>query len=345
MIAYDFYNTHLKRTYKGKFMINALKMNITLIGKDLNFSGDSKTTLIPGESPFAGLMKNLNGSAKIESSSFGSSIQAGKSDSCTTNPVNSLNKSINNSDQDSFQTSDLLLPKSAWPNLQSLLENKGFSVDQIEDMLLSSQNDEGLIQTQKLVAAMYSIISGKSSVPTGLIMQEDSVPKLEKFLFGMGLDEGEAKEIIDQSYEQGGIISLDKLSDELKQHDHGLVSKYYLINLLEQKDISVTQEANDIADIGPEKNMIISLLSHNPADGSKNIAGSIFFNIDINKTALEFKKEFMDFGDHSVEHINSGVNFSGSFGFIGEINDVLTDYLMKAFQEAPLTCATNFDGK
>jgi hypothetical protein len=337
----------VKEGIKGRAMINTFQMNPAIAETGLKLTGNTQVAGNSGESLFSILLNNLNGSAETENKSFGSSlftdtflantVITDDSASSANNTTGLVNNSGKKSNQASLQSSDFLLPQSAMPNLISFLEKKGFSGEQIDRILLSSRNDQGLIQIHKLVTAIQSAKAGTLSDGTGLIIEAASVPKVQELLFNMGLGVGEVKATIEKAGDQRGGISLDKLTDALNGQLQGSLTKTELVSLLQQNNISMTSQATGIAAIASDMNDNINSQISNPANGIpcvetditpnprlSNAAGAgvelkndISLNTgsntasgtsgltndiqsdlqgyDINKAAIELKKEFMDF--------------------------------------------------
>jgi hypothetical protein len=302
-----------------------------------------------GESLFSILLNNLNGSAETENKSSGSSLftdtfpantvitdDSAFSANNTTGLENNTGKKSN---QASLHSSDFLLPQSAMPNLISFLEKKGFSSEQIDKILLSSRNDQGLIQIHKLVTAIQSAKAGTLSDGSGLIIEAASVPKVQELLFNMGLGVGDVKATIEKAGDQRGGISLDKLAEALNGQLQGSLTKTELVSLLEQNNISMTSQSAGIAAVVSDiagNNSLNSQISnpanrvsgvetgiiHDPsvsnsgagieqnndisfntgvsytASGTAGLTNGIESDLqgyDINKAAIELKKEFIDF--------------------------------------------------
>ena len=345
-------------------MINAFQMSPAASGTGLKLSANANTTTgNAGDSLFSILLNNLSVSSETENNSLGASlftgnaladmIAAGNNASSLTDTVNSINKTGKKSEQGSLQASDLLLPQSAMPNLISFLEKKGFSSEQIDGILLSARNDEGLIQINKLVTAMQSAKAGRLSEQSGLVIQAASVPKVQELLFKMGLGVGEVKETIDQASDQKGGLSLDKLAETLKEQTQGTISKSELVSMLDQNNISVTSQATGIATVAADgiNNINFSSQVSNIHEGASDLKNPVaqyakisdvattasdpHSNInddaqvyDINKAATELKKEFMNFvngssqGSMETEEQKTAVSFREKVGQAQEIKSL-----------------------
>jgi len=206
------------------------------------------------------------------------------------------------------------------PNLVSFLANKGFSTEQIDKIVLSSRNEEGLLQIHKLVTAMQSAKRGMLSEETGLVIETANVPRVQELLLNMGLGAGEVRDAIEKAGDQRGGISLDKLADALNEQLQGSISKTGLVSLLEQNNIRVTSQTTDTAAVasdvtdntglnsqisniatgisGLEKDVTVSDYNAKISDDGVNLQNGINRDLkgyDINKAAVELKKEFMDF--------------------------------------------------
>jgi flagellar hook-length control protein FliK len=324
-------------------------MNPAITETGPKLRGNTQVAGNSGESLFSILLNNLNGSAETENKSSGPSlftdtfpantVITDDSASSTNNTTGLVNNTGKKSNPASLQSSDFLLPQSAMPNLVSFLEKKGFSSEQIDKILLSSRNDQGLIQIHKLVTAIQSARAGTLSNGSGLIIEAASVPKVQELLFNMGLGVGEVKATIEKAGDQKGGISLDKLAEALSGQLQGSLTKTDLVSLLEQNNISMTSQAAGIAAVASDMNDNISLNSQlsNPANGIPGVETDITHDprvsnsgagieqkndislntgvsdtasgtagltkriesdlqgYDINKAAIELKKEFMDF--------------------------------------------------
>lgn len=330
-------------------MIDFFQMNSAIAGTGLKTPGNAQAKCSAGEGLFSILLNNLNRSSETGSNSLGSSLFTGsfltdtiiteKSASSVTAAA-SLGKAGEVPDQTSVQSSDFVFPESAMPDLISFLQMKGFSPEQTDSILLSSLNNEGLIQLNKLAMAIQSAKAGKLADETGLAIGPEFVPKVQELLFNMGLGVGEVKAVVEKSGDQKGGISLDKLADALNGQMQGTFTKTELVSLLEQNNISVTSQAGVITASAPrltDKTSIdprpsyegpgISAPEKAIANGREfsgvsgveytmesnadaaytvserpNSTPGVSQGNDINKAAIELKKEFMNFvGGSTVE--------------------------------------------
>lgn len=259
-------------------MINIFQMNPAMSATGSMLSCNSKTSDNAGDSLFSVLLNDLSGVGETDRASL------------TTDSTGSPDTG-RRSDRASDQSSDFLLPASAMSNLESFLENKGFSPEQIDAMLLSSRNDEGFIQIHKLVEAIQSARAGTLSDGTGVFIDPAYVPRVEEMLFKMGFGVGEVKAIVENAGDKRGGLSLDKLVEAVNGQLDGSLSKTDMVSLLEQNNISVTSQAPDTAAAPGSENSI-----NNQAVYNRNYDININSrNYDIDKAAAELKKEFMDF--------------------------------------------------
>jgi flagellar hook-length control protein FliK len=204
----------------------------------------------------------------------------------------------------SIHSLDLTLPAAVAPQLISFLKTKGFSTDQIDKMILSSTNEGGFVQLDKLVAAMKSTgnktigsgITANQRPDSGLVVENASIPKVEETLFNMGLGVGDVKSVIENSTDQDGSLSLDKLTNALKGiASTGNITRAELVSTLSQNDIGVKSQATDVAAVTTsEMNNIKSNI--NPVDDALNTDASTNANdSEIKKAALDLKREFTSF--------------------------------------------------
>jgi flagellar hook-length control protein FliK len=311
-----------KRKHRGKFMINIFQMNPATSTAGLKLTGNTQAAGNAGESLFSILLNNLSVSAETGNRSSGSSlftntfpantVIANNSAFSVTDSTGTFNKTGKQSDQNSVQSHDFLLPESAMPNLASFLEKKGFSTEQIDGILLSSLNDKGLIGIHKLVAAIQSAKTGTLSEKTGLVIEAASVPKVQELLFNMGLGVGEVRTTIEKASDQKGGLSLDMLAEALKEQTRGEVSKFELVSLFEQNNISMTPQTNDTAAVPGLKNSFayntrMSDAAQAVTDPQNNISGNPQAN-DTNKAAMELKKEFTNFVNGSSQDLEKTQN-------------------------------------
>jgi flagellar hook-length control protein FliK len=205
---------------------------------------------------------------------------------------------------------DLTLPAAVAPRLISFLKAKGFSTVQIDKMILSSTNEGGFVQLDKLVTAMKSTgkaigsgITANQGPDSGLVVQNASIPRVEETLFNMGLGVGDVKSAIENSTNQDGSLSLDKLTSALKGiASTGNITRAGLVSALVQNDIGVKSQATDFATVTPsEMNNIESNI--NSADDALNTDASTNANdSEIKKAALDLKREFTSFTREVTSH-------------------------------------------
>lgn len=239
-------------------MINAFQMNTAGIETGFRLTGNAQSGGSQGECLFGILLNNLNSvqetgtagssGASLFTQAFLANITgSGSSASLITNSSVSPDGKAGTTDQAPVDSSDFLLPESSIPDLVSFLENKGFSSEEIDSIVLLSRNDEGFIQIQKLANAIKSAGAGALSAETGLGVEVALVPKVQELLFNMGMGVGEVRETIEKSKDETGVISLDKLTGALNEQQQGSLTKTDVALLLEDNNISVTSQKVDIA--------------------------------------------------------------------------------------------------
>lgn len=342
-------------------MISFFQMITTANGTGTNLSDNKKSIGNGGENLFSMLLSNLNASAETCGKSSGlsllscalpagDSIIADENLSPATDPVIPSDKTGKHPDRTSFQSSDFLLPGSAMSDIVAFLESKGFSTEQIDSIVLSSRNDEGLIQIHRLVAATQSARTGNVSGDSGLGVEMPLVPRVQELLLNMGLGVGEVREIVEQSKNETGGISLEKLTDSLNEHLFEPITNTEMVSLLEQNNISVTPQVSETVAAAVEHENIISIntqdagtatvipvrekaaadyqwphgretagsaekndvVPNRDAPAAESAASALeskpenasqaYQDRDINKAALELKKEFMDFVDRKTNN-------------------------------------------
>jgi flagellar hook-length control protein FliK len=184
------------------------------------------------DSLFSILLQKLNGTSGNADSPQGPALlmnpdltdPAIGSKSTDSNGISVNNSTCKKVSKSSVESFDLTLPAAVVPQLISFLKTKGFSTDRIDKMILSSTNEEGLVQMDKLAAFMKSTgkelgsnMVGGQGHKTGLIVENASIPKVQETLFKMGLGVGEVKSVIEKSINMDGSLSLDKLTGALKE--------------------------------------------------------------------------------------------------------------------------------
>jgi flagellar hook-length control protein FliK len=213
----------------------------------------------------------------------------------------------------SVQSQDLMLTEAAASQLIAFLKAKGFSSDQIDKMMLSSTNTEGMVQIDKLVAAMASTektsntgTTKNQAYGTGLVIESSSIPKVQETLFKMGLGIGEVKSTIENSINQDGTLSLDKLAGSLKAVTTENFSKAELASLLAQNNVAVKTQAPGVADASQASETAIKSMASDISikSGNADTSSTTDFNLepvvnrqinDIKEAVSDFKKEFTSF--------------------------------------------------
>jgi len=279
-------------------MINIFQMNAAGSVSGLKLSGNTKTTGDTGNSLFSILLKKINGASENTGKSLGLSLftdiapanMTAKGDGADSEVAainNIVGKKIAKS---SILSSDLTLPETAMSQLTSFLEGKGFSTEQTDQIILSSRNDEGLIQINKLVTAINAAKHGNLSADSGLVIEAASIPKVQELLFKAGLGVGEVKETIEKSIDQNGELSLDKLSDALKELSQETFSKSELVSALNQNDISIKSQTSDL-------NTVVTDLKSQSTPVSLPAQNDIILKpqiTDSNTAVADLKKEFVN---------------------------------------------------
>jgi flagellar hook-length control protein FliK len=269
-------------------------------------AGNSKTTGSSGDatgSLFSILLQKINGSSDNTGASQGLALLKDTTSADMADKsigANPYEKAIKNTDlitstKSSTGNMDQTLSAVAVPQLVSFLKNKGFSSVQIEKMILSSTNSEGLVRMDKLVAAMGAVkkvvnpdIQHNMTAKTGLVVDTASIPKVEALLFKMGLGVGEVRSAVEKSVNGKGSLSLDKLTNALKGLTTGNLSGADLVSLLEQNNIVVQSQIPDTA----------------------AIESNLDNNIGLNHHASAFTKAFSN-GTASLFHQNNIIPQSG----------------------------------
>ncbi|MBN1103624.1 MAG: flagellar hook-length control protein FliK [Deltaproteobacteria bacterium] len=105
----------------------------------------------------------------------------------------------------------LRLPRSALPQLVSLLEARGMEREEIHSLIGSVSEKDGSIRLDRLMARLKGAGSGRENtvIPSG------EIPRLGEALLALGLGVGSTSEVIEKSLNQKGEVSLDKLRGSL----------------------------------------------------------------------------------------------------------------------------------
>ncbi|MFP3928697.1 MAG: hypothetical protein ACLFUP_07320, partial [Desulfobacteraceae bacterium] len=110
----------------------------------------------------------------------------------------------------------LRLPGSAAPVVAGLLEEKGLSSLEIDQVLESIKDKEGYLRLDKLMARLgMEGIKEKKDFLSGLSISRSDIPRVQEMLVKMGLGPSEVKEAVEKSTDRAGVLSLDRLTGAL----------------------------------------------------------------------------------------------------------------------------------
>ncbi|MFP4037658.1 MAG: flagellar hook-length control protein FliK, partial [Desulfobacteraceae bacterium] len=131
----------------------------------------------------------------------------------------------------------LRLPGSAAPVVAGLLEEKGFSSPEIDQVLKSIKDEEGLLMLDKLMARLGVEGIKKKDSLSGLSISRSDIPRVQEMLVKMELGPSEVKEAVEKSTDRAGVLSLDRLTGALRGlfQDIGPDTTRRLANLLEEE--------------------------------------------------------------------------------------------------------------
>lgn len=263
-------------------MNTALEFDISPVSLNIKNAEENKTPGNVGNSLFQNLLSKIDGSSGGEA--LGAFLYQGKKSLINNSGENSvigaksgraqkLNKKLCNI---FLNSSQLVLPDSALPKLISFLESQGFSVEKIDQLLLSSKDKDGLIRLDKLLTQLAKSEPEKFMDKQGHLIQAAHIPQTEELLFKMGLGTGEIKKVIEKSVNQKGEISIAELSDALKKHFSNPASEHELLSLLEHNDIKIKTPILNEKNMDPDLKKQFMILLENP---SQDIQKTIKQNI------------------------------------------------------------------
>jgi flagellar hook-length control protein FliK len=154
----------------------------------------------------------------------------------------------------------LRLPRSAVPELISLLEGQGFKREEIQSLIASLSDKDGSIRVDRLLARLQK--AGKSGRGhEDLVLQAKDIPAIGEALAAMGVGAGKIKEIIESAFTRKGELSLERLSGSLSAILPGVDSKSLLSSMLERSQIQgISKDASKIA-ADPDLNRLLKDLA------------------------------------------------------------------------------------
>jgi len=127
----------------------------------------------------------------------------------------------------------LRLPRSALPQLVSLLEARGMSREEINSLIGSVSEKDGSIRLDRLMARIKGV--GKDREDS--VIRSGEIPRLGEALLALGLGVGSTREVIEKSLNQKGEVSLDKLRGSLSAYLPASQMESLLPSLLERFQI------------------------------------------------------------------------------------------------------------
>lgn len=154
----------------------------------------------------------------------------------------------------------LKLPKSAIPELVSLLERQGFQRDEILTLLSSLSEKDGSIRMDRLLASLQKNGKGSGS-NEDVSLQADQIPVLGQALMAAGLGADKVKEVIESSLNRKGELSLGRLSGALERIFPGLDVKTLAASIVERFEIRTSGNAEQKTAADPDLKMLLKEFS------------------------------------------------------------------------------------
>lgn len=171
--------------------------------------------------------------------------------------------------------SQLRLPRSAVPELVSLLEGQGLQKGEIRALLAVLSEKDGSIRMDKLLARLQSM-DRKARDGNGLLMEGKEIPQLGEALMALGIGAGRIKEIIEASQTRKGELSIERLSSALSQISPGIDAKSLLTHILDRAQIQARQKTEARSSSDPDVQRLLQDLSAAQGeDGRKEIRKEI----------------------------------------------------------------------
>lgn len=131
----------------------------------------------------------------------------------------------------------LRLPGRISEQLARFLEKRGFSREDIDRLILSATDEDGMIRVGRLMTQLQK--GGPENGQSGgnLLVKSGDVPEVESMLMKMGFDIGKVKEMIEKSVDAKGDLVLSRMTDDLAKFMSGKMSEEQLATLLERHGI------------------------------------------------------------------------------------------------------------
>ena len=171
--------------------------------------------------------------------------------------------------------SQLKLPRSAIPELVSLLEMQGLQRSEIQSLIASLSDKDGSIRMDKLLGRLQWM-DKKTREGNGLLLDGKEIPQIGEGLMALGIGMGKIKEIIESSLNAKGELSIERFTSALAQISPGLDAKSLLSSILERAQIQARQktEARSAADPDVQK-LLQELSGASVEDAQKKIKEEI----------------------------------------------------------------------
>jgi hypothetical protein len=161
--------------------------------------------------------------------------------------------------------SQLKLPRSALPELMSLLEKQGLQKSEIQTLIASVSDKDGSIRMDRLLARLQKT-NKTGRADKELLLEGKDIPQIGEALMAMGIGVGKIKEIIEGSLNQKGELSLDRLSGSLNRLSPGMDAKSVLSALLERSQIQGFQKGERKNAADPDVNKLVKEFAEAPAE-------------------------------------------------------------------------------
>ncbi len=110
----------------------------------------------------------------------------------------------------------LMLSESSAAAVARMLEHKGFSQEEIDRLLRSAADKDGLIRLDTLMARLDHTGRAGKETSSGLVVSRSDIPRVQEMLFKMGLGVDQVKEAVEKSMGRSGDLALDRLAGTLK---------------------------------------------------------------------------------------------------------------------------------
>ena len=116
----------------------------------------------------------------------------------------------------------LEVPHSDVPALTGVLQELGFSSEEIDTLMLSLTEEDGSIRMDRLLMKLQGMMQEKAESGSSFLVDRSDVNRVEEALFKMGLGASEVRDVVAKASNEDGDLDMRSLTAALSKHFTGV---------------------------------------------------------------------------------------------------------------------------